>query len=123
MRLVARAEQTSAGLERKLMLRGASRNEARRICLKLIEAGMIDDKRYATLWVSARLRRKAESPRDLRKKLQSKGINAACACEAVRDALNSVSEKSVLNRYVQKKEFSRAELRAAGFSAEAVDSL
>jgi len=52
LRLIARAEQCSAGLSRKLEKRKISAKCAGAVISKLIEAGLIDDERYARYGLS-----------------------------------------------------------------------
>lgn len=121
---MARAEQSRAGLVKKLRMRGFSAAEAAQALDRLAEEGMVDDLRFAGLWVNARLRHKPASPRNLRAALRSRGIDRKTAEEAVKTALEDAGEAQLLQRYIEfYGEAPRARLCAEGFSAAALEAL
>jgi regulatory protein len=122
LRLVGRAEQTGMGLRRKLERAGYSAPCARAVLARLEELGIVDDSRYARLWLQARLSGKAEGPRRLLAALRHRGIPRQDAEEALRAVLSPEAERTLLEKFLKKKRLSGAEpktgaiLRGEGFS-------
>jgi len=102
LRLIARAEQTTFGLSRKLEKRGHDAACTRAVISRLCETGLLDDCRYARLWLESRINRQAASPRRLLAALQSRGIDRRDAEAAVQETLDDETEQQLLERYVQK---------------------
>ena len=73
LRLIARAEQCSAGLARKLEKRKHDPAVIREVISKLSELKLLDDSRFARLWLQSRLRF-ARSPRRLHASLCARGF-------------------------------------------------
>lgn len=132
LRLVARAEQSSLGLTAKLERRGFDSEVARAVVNRLLDQKLLDDSRYAELWIRSRLRgRKALTPQLLLAGLGKRGIDKGSSRAALEKALDSEAEYALLLRYVRKSDsaaktgkkmaFKRANLRYLGFSAEALD--
>jgi SOS response regulatory protein OraA/RecX len=122
-RLAARAEQTSAGLANKLRLRGYTKSAVSEAVEKLAAENIVNDERYATMWLGSRLRRKAESPRALLEKLRAKNIPRATAGEAVKTIISGDAELELLTKYTARfADLSREALRAEGFSPDALDA-
>ncbi|MDR0683873.1 MAG: recombination regulator RecX [Spirochaetaceae bacterium] len=130
LRLVARAEQFSSGLSLKLQRKGYSRAEIRFAVDALGEAGMLDDLRYARLWLASRVKRKADSPRELLYALCGKGISRDTAVTALKETLTTDAQLALLRRFVEKNgpgepandKAVRKRLSFDGFSAEVLDS-
>jgi regulatory protein len=132
-RLAARAEQSRAGLLAKLRARGFSRDAALSALDKLTEQNIVNDDRFARMWVESRLRArargKAESPRALRERLLAKGISQEAAASAVAAALDGEAELGLLQRFLEQFAQSRGgratkdALRREGFSVEAVEAV
>jgi SOS response regulatory protein OraA/RecX len=130
-RLTARAEQFSAGLSLKLQKKGHGRADIKFAIDYLVGAGMLDDLRYACLWIAERIRRKAESPRQLLTNLCGKGLNRATAAAALKKTLDADTELALLRDFSAKIDLAgktagknwRERLRFEGFSAEAMDVL
>jgi regulatory protein len=122
LRLVSRAEQTSQGLRRKLEKAGHSSSCARAVLARLEELGIVDDSRYARLWLQSRLAYKAESPRRLLAAVRSRGISRWHAEEVLREALTPSAERALLEKFLKKNRLSGEEsniggiLRGEGFS-------
>jgi regulatory protein len=129
LRLIARAEQCSHGLALKLEKRGHETDCINTVISRLLELKLIDDKRYAQLWLESRLRF-ARSPRRLAASLCRKGIERDDADNALKTALNEEVEFAMLSRYVKKhlrkkssKEDSRSMkhlLKMEGFSPQII---
>ncbi|MDR1445483.1 MAG: recombination regulator RecX, partial [Treponema sp.] len=81
--LVARAEQCSAGLSRKLEKRGYAAAVVRTVVSRLLEQNIVDDRRYALRWLASRLARSPECPRKLLAALLNRGIGREDAEKAL----------------------------------------
>ncbi|MDR1899292.1 MAG: RecX family transcriptional regulator [Treponema sp.] len=102
LRLVTRAEQTERGLSLKLARRGFDSVCVSAVLGRLAELGVVDDRRFAGLWVQARLSRRAESPRRLLAGLRGRGIGREAAETALKSVLNFQNESALLRGYVEK---------------------
>ncbi|MDR1256320.1 MAG: RecX family transcriptional regulator [Spirochaetaceae bacterium] len=130
-RLAARAEQFSAGLSLKLQKKGHGRADIKSAIDYLSKAGMLDDLRYACLWITGRIKRRADSPRQLLINLCGKGLDRATAAAALKKTLDADTELELLRNFSAKTGRngqtaggnSRERLRFEGFSAEALDVL
>jgi regulatory protein len=122
LRLVGRAEQTSLGLRNKLEKAGHSPSCARAVLARLEELGIVDDFRYARLWLHARLAYKAEGPRRLLAALRRRGISRQDAEKALRAVLDPAGEMALLEKFLKKNRLSGEEsnlfniLKGEGFS-------
>ncbi|MDR0552234.1 MAG: recombination regulator RecX [Spirochaetaceae bacterium] len=124
LKLVSRAEQCGAMLTRKLRQRGYSGKDAAAAIEKLEENGLLDDSRFARLWLQSRIARKTENPRKLAAGLLAKGINERIVRAALKETLPTETEFTLLTRYINETGISeRAALRACGFSAESLEML
>jgi regulatory protein len=101
LRLIARAEQCSNGLALKLEKRGHETACINTVISRLLEQKLIDDKRYAQLWLESHLRL-ARSPRRLAASLCRRGIERDDADNALKTALDEEEEFALLLRYVKK---------------------
>ncbi len=102
LRLIARAEQTFAGLSRKLDMRGHEPACVRQVVSRLEEMALLDDRRFVRLWLAARLNRRADSPRRLLSSLRARGIDREDAEAGLNAALDIDTEYRLLTRYVKK---------------------
>jgi regulatory protein len=102
LRLIARAEQSTLGLKLKLEKRGHDSACARHVITRLCESGLMDDRRYACLWLDARISRQRTSPRRLFIALCARGIDRDDAALALKKALDDDAELQLLKRYVEK---------------------
>jgi len=102
LRLIARAEQTTLGLTRKLEKRGHDSACVRGVISQLCESGLLDDKRYARLWLDARISRQSTSPRRLLIALSARGIDRDDTAFALKEALDDEAEFLLLKRYAEK---------------------
>jgi regulatory protein len=132
MRLVARAEQNSAGLEAKLGSRGFSRPQIQAVVSRFLEMDLLNDRRYAKLWLQSRLARRngpAPGPRRLMAKLRNRGIANADISAAFDDVLTGEAEWALLMRFLEKNRIFagddgrslRSRLRFEGFSASILE--
>ena len=118
--LLSRREHSTYELMQKLCQRGFGRSLAEKVCSNLEQKGLLDNKRFARIFVGARLRRKPEGPLLMERRLRQKGVSrevssavireiytAECMDEVLERSLNTViRKKSGLSReeYIQKLE-------------------
>jgi len=115
LQLIARAEQTAFGLSRKLQKRGHDTACINAVIAQLCDLNLLDDRRYARLWLESRISRQATSPRRLLAALRSRGIDRHDAEAALKETLDDEAERQLLERYVQK-------LRRKGAYSESAES-
>ena len=132
LRLIARAEQCTNGLTRKLEQRGHSTVCVNTVISRLAELKLLDDRRYAQLWLESRLCL-TRSPRRLLSALCGRGINRDDAQAALKTALDEEAEFAMLTRFVKRhsrKKGGEGEntarsfkylLKSEGFSALAIE--
>jgi len=101
LRLIARAEQCTAGLSRKLEKRGHERICVNAVISRLSALRLLDDSRYSGLWLESRLRL-ARSPRRLLVSLCARGIDRDDAEAAMKKVLDEEAEISMITRFVKK---------------------
>ena len=101
LRLIARAEQCSFGLKRKLERRNYEPACINAAIFRLIDLELIDDRRFACLWLESKLHI-ARSPRRLLVSLCGRGIARSDAEAALKTVLDEESEFALLQRFVNK---------------------
>jgi regulatory protein len=104
LRLIARAEQSSFGLSRKLAKRGHAPDCVRQVIPRLEELELLDDRRFVRLWLASRLNRRTDSPRRLLSALCARGIDRDDAQAGLNAALDAETECRLLERYVKTTE-------------------
>lgn len=102
LQLITRAEQNVFGLTIKLEKRGHNPPCIHAVIAQLYALGLVDDRRYARLWLESRISRQAASPRLLLAALRSRSINRHDAEAVLKDVLDPETEQQLLERYVQK---------------------
>ena len=102
LQLIARAEQNTFGLSRKLEKRKHDSDCIRAVISQLCALSLLDDRRYARLWLESRISRQASSPRRLLAALRSRSIDRHDAEAALKETLDDEAEQQLLERYVQK---------------------
>jgi regulatory protein len=112
LRLIARAEQTAPGLALKLKRRGSEPSCISAVLRRLEDLGIVDNRRFAGLWIQSRLARRVESPRRLLTALRSRGIGQDDAEAALKSLLNFPNESALLRGYIQKHRLLPAEEQA-----------
>jgi regulatory protein len=103
LRLIARAEQTETGLFIKLQHRGYNSACVSAVISRFVSLDLINDGRYAEMWLRSRLIRqggKVPSPRKLLASLRNRGIDSASAGKAVKNTLDTETELALLQRYL-----------------------
>jgi SOS response regulatory protein OraA/RecX len=136
LHLAARAEQFSAGLLLKLQKKGYSRADSEKAIGELTVTGLLDDARYARLWLGLRIKHRSASPRELLSAICGKGIKREIASAALKEALGGRDdpdrshELALLHRFVVKNGLGeltianlREKLRFERFSPEVLDCL
>ena len=101
LRLIARSEQCAAGLSRKLEKRKFDAAVVSEVISKLTELKLLDDDRFARLWLESRLRL-TRSPRQMLSSLYAKGIDRGSAQAALKNILDEETELSMIKRFVKK---------------------
>ncbi|WP_461245756.1 regulatory protein RecX [Treponema sp. R6D11] len=101
LRLIARAEQCTGGLTRKLERRGFDSACIGEVIAKLTELKLLDDNRFARLWLESRLHL-PRSPRRLLSSLCARGIDHDDAQTALKNILDEETELSLLARFAKK---------------------
>ncbi|MDR2542408.1 MAG: recombination regulator RecX [Treponema sp.] len=133
LRLIARAEQCTKGLSLKLEKRGHPKTCIDAVIEKLCILQLLDDKRFARLWLESRLHL-VRSPKRLLVSLCARGVNRDDAETALKNALDMETEYALLLRFAGKytRKFPKHDeseaqtrslkffLRSEGFSSAAV---
>jgi len=101
LRLIARAEQCSRGLALKLEKRKCDPACIGEVISKLTELKLIDDSRFARLWLESRMRL-TRSPRQLLSSLCARGIEHDDAKAAIPNVLDEEAEAALAERFVKK---------------------
>jgi len=91
--LLTRAEQSSGGLSIKLARKGFSQQETEPVLHFLQKTGLLDDYRFASLWIASRLRRHPDGRRNLVSGLVSRGVPITVAQSAVYDLCGPLIEE------------------------------
>ena len=126
LRLIARAEQNSLGLTAKLERRGYDASVVKAVISRLLGRNLLNDERYAELWIRSCLARKTQSPLWLLASLQKRGIDRDTAKRTIKKVLDEETEYSLLLKYIEKidildnniKNGSKTKLKCEGFSPE-----
>ncbi|MCL2608402.1 MAG: recombination regulator RecX [Treponema sp.] len=130
LNLVAYAEQSVFGLNRKLAQRGHGRAGIKAVLARLCDLGLVDDERYCRFWLEARLAREGMSPARLLAGLYGKGVARGPATSAVEALLDDDAEDLLLANFVRKLERRGTStgdpalkyvLRREGFSGRAIE--
>jgi regulatory protein len=101
LQLIARAEQNTFGLSRKLIKRGHDSACVRAVIGQLCETGLLDDRRYGRFWLESRIRCHTTSPRLLLAALCAR-IDRDDAEDVLKETLDDETERTLLERYAQK---------------------
>jgi regulatory protein len=130
LRFIARAEQYGAGLTRKLKQRKHGPDAVRAVLARLLELGLVNDRRYAELWLKTRVRQGKKGPRTLEAALRAKGIDRETVAEVLKTALTGEAEAALLERCAKKAAGREATLdsdirfilKSEGFSSAAIET-
>jgi regulatory protein len=126
LRLIARAEQCAAGLTRKLEQKNYGAAAAAAVVSRLKTQNLVNDSRYAGLWLKAKVSRGHKSPRYLVNALRVRGIDRDTAKNALREQLSTEdAEGELLRRFIEKNRkippaMLRGFLKNEGFSSDVI---
>lgn len=100
--LLARAEQSSGGLTIKLERKGFTQLEILPAIVFLQEKALLDDYRFASVWISSRLRRHPDGQRNLVWGLAARGVPISVAQSAVHDICDALTEEQSCEKVASK---------------------
>jgi len=128
LQLIALREQSSAGLNLKLQKKGIDSQVRALVLNRLVESGLLDDERFASLWLASRIRRKTEGRVRLVAGLRKRGISGSLADRVVSREFGFDAEAALVRRFLAIAGVDhgpldprmRKELHDAGFSGAAV---
>ncbi|MDR1932920.1 MAG: recombination regulator RecX [Spirochaetales bacterium] len=109
--LLSAAEHCTRGLERKLLARGYEEKEVAETLQRLTAENLLNDERFAGLWIEFRQKRRNEGGRRLTEGLLRRGVRRDIAEAAVRRAAQT-------DEYLQALRRAREKLLAGGCSDE-----
>ena len=118
LQLIARAEQSVFGLTRKLKKRRHDPACIQAVIARLCELELLDDRRYARLWLESRINRQASSPWRLLTALRSRGIDRNDADSALKEVLGDEAEFQLLLRYAEKLNRKHERIRTRDHTAK-----
>ena len=130
--LIARAEQCLYGLKCKLEKKKYSNTVIQTVLDRLVSLNLVNDRRYAELWLKGRINKCKNGPRFLLQLLRAKGIEKETAKEALASLLPLETETALLRRCLEKfvpdktaggdqKTAAKFFLKNQGFSAAAIE--
>jgi regulatory protein len=103
LQLIARAEQNVFRLGCKLEKRGFDSTCARAVIFRLCGLNLVDDRRYARLWLESCVSCRVSSPRRLLGSLCARGISRSDAEPVLKELLDDETEQQLLERFMQKQ--------------------
>jgi len=123
LNLVRRAEQNSLGLTAKLEKRGFSSTVVKEVIERLLDKNLLNDTRFAELWVRSRLsNKKPLTPLWLLSSLAKKGVDRKSSQKALEKVLDPETEYTLLLNYAEKSNISgKGLLKREGFSPGVID--
>jgi len=128
LQLITLSEQSCAGLNLKLQKKGVDSQVRAFVLSRLLENGLLDDERFASLWLASRIRRRAEGRVRLVAGLRKRGISGSVADRVVSREFGFDTEASLVRRFLSAAGVDhgpldakiRQALHEAGFSGAAV---
>ena len=134
LRLIARAEQCSWVLTYKLEKKKFNPHIIKDLIKHLEELDLVNDLRYAQLWLKSKIRNGNKAPRMLNMQLIAKGLDREIVKTALDSVLTLEAETALLRRCITKfdqyknninknntKTAIRSFLKMQGFSADAIN--
>jgi len=94
--IVSRSEQSGYMLKNKLIKKGFDKQAISIILSQFYKNGIIDDRRFAEMWISARVKRKREGRIKLLAELSARGISRDIADAVLQEALPPEMEQNKL---------------------------
>ena len=101
MKLLSRCETYRASVERKLYKKGFSAESVKTALDELCRQSLLDDERFATLWLKSRSHR-LEGKRKLELELRFRGVDKECAARALDKHFRDVDEGELCLRAWEK---------------------
>lgn len=131
-RLIARSEQCIAGLRNKLRLRGHAADAVDASISRLVDAGLLDDRRYASAWIRSRRSRRSRAELSEGRDafvagLLRRGVSSAAVRGALDEEYTVQDEALTLTRWAEARAIdlgaagaaAREAMRRSGFSPKA----
>jgi regulatory protein len=103
LRILGQREHSISELRQKLARRAASPAEVDETMLRLREAGLTDDKRFAEAFASSRLNDRGFGRQRVLRDLQSKRVSNTDAAAAVDQTYADTDEASLIDAFLQRK--------------------
>ena len=100
--LIARAEQCSWGLKCKLEKKKYCGAAVQTVLDRLMELNLVNDRRFAELWLKSRITKGKKGPRILLQRLGNRGIDREIAAETLTALLTQETEAALLRRCLEK---------------------
>jgi regulatory protein len=101
--MVARRELSVAECRARLALKEHPQQEIDAAVTRLVETGVLDDRRVARAFVRTAVNVKGRGRLRIQRELQAKGIDRAIAAEALADALAESDESGTVARAIEKR--------------------
>jgi len=95
-------ERSEKEIRNKLRTKEYSENIIEKVLEKLKELNLVDDKRFAEMFVRDRMKLKPKGKKSLEIELKQKGIDNKIILEVLDHLINSESEKELLERVLEK---------------------
>ncbi|MCL6581660.1 MAG: recombination regulator RecX, partial [Firmicutes bacterium] len=118
--LLARRPRTRHELETKLASRGYPESVVADVLAQCIEAGYVDDRRFAEAWVEECCRSRPRGSRRLRVELRRRGVSPELVEEALRALVPEEREAELAALVVERHLRGRAGAVAGGTEADAL---
>ncbi|GHU52661.1 hypothetical protein FACS1894200_13220 [Spirochaetia bacterium] len=125
LHLIACAEQSAVNLSSKLIRQRYTRESVQAVITHLQDVDLLNDSRYARMWLESRMGAHINSPNQLLATLCRRGLAHGVAHAAYKLVVTFEKELSLLTRYVSKKQIACEgdpyetfrQLQAEGFSS------
>ena len=129
LNLIAKAEQSSLSLTFKLEKRGIEAAAAKAVVSGFLEKNLLNDERYAELWIRSCLARKTRSPLWLLVSLEKRGIDRSSSKKTIKKVLDEETEYALLLKYIKEMDILdnninrglKTKLKYEGFSPETLN--
>lgn len=110
--LLAARAYTVRGLRRKLVQKEVPPDEADAVIARLVEAGLLDDAKYAAAYARTKLVGSGSSARRIRGELARKGVAGEIAAEAIESVIadEEIDTRATVLRVARKKLASMGDL-------------
>lgn len=103
MRMLARRDHSKSELQRKLAGRGFDRSVIEAVISRLLDAGYLDDRRFARRWAESALESGRFVGSRLKMELRQRGVPADIAEQAVSELASGFEETSAAYSLLERK--------------------